>query len=246
MERRFRETNGLSELETLRSRLEEDLDTISDRRTECTTIVPGASSMIEDYFKGMEDEKPTPTIDLAEDLLDAVRAGNMERLHELIALDVPLSNESHDGTTALHQCAINDNVDMARILLENGASINAKDINGQRAIRVAVDRKSPRVATLLLERDCIFSSIGSARFINCIRKAREEDGDRLIMALKEKLEHSNNGPYPLHFAIHRSLPKTLNRLLEAGYDANAQDQYGKILPRYETIHYTDKNKHSVC
>merc|ERR1719210_491440 len=54
------------------------------------------------------------------------------------------------GSTALHQAAYRNNVDVAKQLLENSANVDGTDNNGNTALHIAAKKNSVDVARLLL------------------------------------------------------------------------------------------------
>ena len=58
----------------------------------------------------------------------AVRAGDLTRVQALLALTPSLVNARDDqGATALHHAAFNGNQELARLLVRQGADVNARD-----------------------------------------------------------------------------------------------------------------------
>ncbi|EKX50012.1 hypothetical protein GUITHDRAFT_41742, partial [Guillardia theta CCMP2712] len=57
------------------------------------------------------------------------------------------------GRTALHFAAWNGNLKMVRLLVASGSPLNAKTIDGKRAIRCAADRNHADVVNYLLTTD---------------------------------------------------------------------------------------------
>ncbi|KAG8200358.1 hypothetical protein JTE90_028540 [Oedothorax gibbosus] len=60
-------------------------------------------------------------------LLEAAARNDVEEVRRLLMLGVSPDSTNEDGLTALHQCCIDDSEPMLRLLLEFGASVNAKD-----------------------------------------------------------------------------------------------------------------------
>jgi len=67
---------------------------------------------------GMEDEKYP--------LHEAVEKGDIDEVRELLEQSIDINTLMH-GKTALHIAATNQHIEMAELLLENGANVNAKD-----------------------------------------------------------------------------------------------------------------------
>ncbi|VDM30781.1 unnamed protein product [Hydatigera taeniaeformis] len=59
--------------------------------------------------------------------LEAASRGDIEEVKKLIRAGIDPDVTNEDGLTALHQCCIDNNVEMCNLLLENNANVNAKD-----------------------------------------------------------------------------------------------------------------------
>lgn len=60
-------------------------------------------------------------------LLEAAARNDVKEVHRLLLLNVNPDSTNEDGLTALHQCCIDDNEELMKLLLEFGADINAED-----------------------------------------------------------------------------------------------------------------------
>ena len=59
-----------------------------------------------------------------QDLEDAVREGNMDKVQDLIRHGAPLSWKNYYGWTALHWASYNAHVEIIQLLLDKGAELN--------------------------------------------------------------------------------------------------------------------------
>ena len=84
-------------------------------------------------------------------LIDAVRAGDIERARALIADGVDVSTSDGDGTTALHWAALNDDVETAPALIAAGARVEASNRFGATPLALAAENGSPAFLVLLLD-----------------------------------------------------------------------------------------------
>lgn len=60
-------------------------------------------------------------------VLEAAARNDIEEVDRLLASGVSPDATNEDGLTPLHQCCIDNNADMLRLLLDYGAAVNAKD-----------------------------------------------------------------------------------------------------------------------
>ncbi|XP_037934981.1 protein phosphatase 1 regulatory subunit 16A isoform X2 [Teleopsis dalmanni] len=60
-------------------------------------------------------------------LLEAASRNDMQEVAELLEHDITPDAANEDGLTALHQCCIDNNVEMLKLLLEYGANVDAQD-----------------------------------------------------------------------------------------------------------------------
>ena len=84
-------------------------------------------------------------------LIEAVRAGDVERVRSLLAQQVDPNTPDIDGTTALHWAAHLDDVESARSLLAAGARVGAVSRYGATAVLVAATNGSAAMLELLLD-----------------------------------------------------------------------------------------------
>ena len=60
----------------------------------------------------------------------AVRAGDIDKTRELLKAGADVNSRDNLGGTPLHSAAWNGNVELATLLLENGAAVDAKHAEG--------------------------------------------------------------------------------------------------------------------
>ena len=84
-------------------------------------------------------------------LIDAVRAGDVERTRALIADGVDVDTSDGDGTTALHWAALSDDVETGRALIEAGARFEAANRFDATPLALAAENGSAAFIELLLD-----------------------------------------------------------------------------------------------
>jgi ankyrin repeat protein len=104
--------------------------------------------------EGRKDDKG---IERTTQLTRAARAGDEERLRELVAAGAKLDLVDGDGWSALHWASIRGHARIAKLLLDGkykgkGADINLQTSGGYTALILASSRGHEAVVRLLLER----------------------------------------------------------------------------------------------
>ncbi len=84
-------------------------------------------------------------------LIDAVRAGDLDRARALIADHIDVNTADGDGTTALHWAALNDDVETAQVLIEAGARVAAANRFDATPLALAAENGSAAFIELLLD-----------------------------------------------------------------------------------------------
>jgi uncharacterized protein len=71
-------------------------------------------------------------------IFEAVKKGDIEKVKALLQVDPDVvEEENENGSTLLHFVAVKGKREMAELLLENGAYINAKDKKGRTPAKIA-------------------------------------------------------------------------------------------------------------
>jgi ankyrin repeat protein len=88
----------------------------------------------------------------AKDLAVAARNGDVDTMHRLLGVGVPVNEVVEFGGTALSQAAAANQVGSAAFLLDNGADINAVTAGGAPVIELAAEKGYEAVTQLLVDR----------------------------------------------------------------------------------------------
>jgi hypothetical protein len=116
----------------------------------------------------------------------AARLGMLDRLHQLIAADPNLVNApGGDGQTPLHFAAT---VEIAKFLLENGADIDARDIDHESTPAQYMIRDRQDVARFLVSRGCKTDILMACALgdIDLVRKHLAADPASIRMTVSDK------------------------------------------------------------
>lgn len=93
---------------------------------------------------------PDPAnITQAQQLLEAVLAGDRQSVQELLEAGVSVSVRDDQGLTGVHLAASKGNLDMLKLLLEKGASVNTRDQYGITPLHLAAVKGHLQAAELL-------------------------------------------------------------------------------------------------
>jgi hypothetical protein len=136
---------------------------------------------------------------LDEELLDAARNGDTARVRELLRKGANANAKDRGGWTPLHWAAFWGHVDVAKLLLEHGADVNAKEsVYDATPLHVAAATGHADVARLLLEHGADVN-------------AKYGDSDLT----------------PLHVAALYGHADVARLLLERGADPSIRDKHGR-------------------
>lgn len=136
-------------------------------------------------------QKPAPG-----ELINAVAKGDLEKIQALLEQGSDI-NEMKGAYTPLTRAAIMDDPAVARLLINKGARINAKNSNSDTALSNAASSGSMDVLCLLIEKGA---------------------------ALDEK---DNEGRPPLFWAVNGSRLDVIQLLIDKGADLEATDNKGR-------------------
>lgn len=179
-------------------------------------------------FNNSNDKSP---VDLT--LLEK-SAENSAKIMQMIIdkVDKKLINDSLEGKTPLIIAVGNSYIDTAKILIENGANINAVDIEGWSALSYAVNNGDIEIAKLLLENKAkikgelllaIKSPIAESR-INMIK---------LLIDNKANINYADEDEFtPLNIAIESGDMELTKFLITNGANVNSLMQDGVSLIGY--------------
>jgi hypothetical protein len=134
-------------------------------------------------------------VGLDEELFEAVWVGDAAKVSKLLRRGAN-PNAKEDGSTPLHLAVLKEHADIAKLLLEHGADVNAKDKYGGTPLHRAVLTEDADVVTLLLEHGADVNA-------------------------KDKY-----GGTPLHLAAAKGHADIARLLLEHGADPSIKDNEG--------------------
>ena len=161
-------------------------------------------------------------------------AENSAKITEMLIgkADKNIINDSLEGKTPLIIAVGNSYIDTAKILIENGANINAVDIEGWSALSYAVNNGDIEIAKLLLENK---SKIKDELLI-AIKSPIVESSINIMKLLIDNKANINytdeNGFNPLNIAIESGDMELTKFLIKNGANVNSLMQDGLSLIGY--------------
>ncbi|CAH0549306.1 unnamed protein product [Brassicogethes aeneus] len=131
---------------------------------------------------------------------------------------------SKDNRTALHVAGLTGNVEMANVLVSNGADINAQDINGYSPLMFAVYKNHTETVEFLINQGADVNLRGSKDNRTALHVAAATGNIEMSNVLVSNGADINaqdiNGYSPLMFAVDNNHPETAEFLINQGVDVN--------------------------
>lgn len=145
-------------------------------------------------------------------LLSAVSSEHTEVVKMLLEtgrVDVKKKNET--GRQAIHYAASKGNLEILSLLLQSGASVNARDKYGETPLHRAIQaRNAENLVALLLE--------------------KVQRGQNLLLTTTKGAQvnaQNNQGDTPLHVACVEQNSRVIMQLVQAGADVELENKEGK-------------------
>ncbi|EXV03146.1 ankyrin repeat protein [Metarhizium robertsii] len=163
----------------------------------------------------------------------AVQQGNEAVLRVLLACGEAVDGKDFDGWTPLMRAAASGHEAVAKLLLENGANIEANDMEyGWTPLSWAIEREQVAMIKLLLENGADIEARHSGSRRTPLSWAVEKAQEAIIKLLLEKgakidSEDTEYSYTPLLWAVKKGQEAIINLLLEKGANVDAKDQFGR-------------------
>ena len=165
-----------------------------------------------------------------ESLIDAVRAGHVTAVDELLADGVSVTAAEVDGTTALHWAAHHDRLEIAGLLLDAGAAVDATNRYGVTPLALASVNGSTPMITRLLEAGAdpnLPNPEGETPLMTAARTGNARSIEALIEHGAEvDAVEAWRGQTALMWATAQNQGAAVEALLVAGADPNARSGRG--------------------
>lgn len=193
------------------------------------------AQMEKDAMKGSRakaDKKKTRTSKVtfpnAVTLLDAAARNDVQEVRELLNKGVSPDLYNEDGLTALHQCCIDDFVDIVQCLLDAGACVNACDSELWTPLHAAATCGHTGLVQILIQAGADLLAVnadGNMPYDLCEDEATLE---LLEMAMAEQ-GITQDRIDECRGAKEKSMLADLKAMIQNGADLNAQDDNGTTL-----------------
>ncbi|KAG5849829.1 hypothetical protein ANANG_G00075850 [Anguilla anguilla] len=161
-------------------------------------------------------------------LLEAAARNDLEEVRELLNSGVSPDLFNEDGLTALHQCCIDDFVDVVRCLLDAGATVNACDSELWTPLHAAATCGHTGLVQLLVQAGADLLAVnadGNMPYDLCEDEATLE---LIEMAMAEQ-GITQDRIDQCRGAKESEMLSDVRALIEGGADLNAQDSQGATL-----------------
>jgi len=170
-----------------------------------------------------QTDAPKPQAKTTYPLQAAARAGDIEKVKSLLAAGANVNEEAPQGWTALHRACENGHTEVARLLIERGADVNAMVDRGS-PLLFAAARGDKRTVELLLSKGAnINIKTRQGRTPLFAAMASPAVGSREVVELLV----SKGAKIPqLHLAAYLGDMDKVKKRLQDGIDINSQEDFG--------------------
>lgn len=178
-------------------------------------------------------------------LINACGHGNFESVKALIKNSAKLNPGlckretcTNSGHTPLHAASF-WYPEIVEYLLEKGADVNVKNLEGETPLHYAVGSDSTRIVAILCENGANVNLKNKQGVTPVVKAVQRQKSDALDIMLKYKADLSiadNDGKTALHYAAIAGNGKMAEYLVSKGPDINAKDNNGHG-PAYYAAYY---------
>jgi len=172
----------------------------------------------------------------AAELADAAKAGDADRVRELVAAGADPNARGAKGLTLLQWAMLSQQPAGVEALLAAGADPARGSDDGQTAVHLAAQAERAVYLDLLLEHgaspDTPNTVTGATPLVAALMAEREANFDALLKAGARVDAADRMGNTPLHQAAKINESARVLQLLEAGADPQAKNGQGDTFQRY--------------
>lgn len=168
---------------------------------------------------------------------------NMPGMGEIGSQEEISSNHTCYEPMPIHQAVYNGDKTAVRMLVENGADVNAKTGNGGTALLWAVENGNEGMVFLLLEIGADVNAKASIE-MTALHQASRNGYEKVVQLLLDRGANvrakTDTGETALHWAVENRQEATVRLLLERGADINAQTASGET-----ALHWAIRSEHDT-
>jgi ankyrin repeat protein len=158
-------------------------------------------------------------------LIEAAKNGDRK------AVELELATGEVPKETAFHYAIINGYVDIAELLLDRGANVNAVNKRGETALHLAATRQNAKAVLVLIARGANVNAADADGITPLHDASHAVDGCDTVRVLVYKGAGLNartrHGRTPLHSAVDKGDIKSAAFLIEKGAKVNIKDENGR-------------------
>jgi ankyrin repeat protein len=161
------------------------------------------------------------------DICAAAALGRRDDVSHMLAQDPKLLDYKMSGNPPLFWAARAGQAAVVQALLDAGADVNTRNAEGETALLMAVEGKSPAAAAVLLEKGANTALTANRAGLTPLDEAQSVDMMDLLIAHGAKVDSWNGrGQTALQWQVSLRQPDLVSCLIGHGADVNAQDGNG--------------------
>lgn len=167
-------------------------------------------------------------------LQNAIKAGQLDDVRTIVSAGTDVNMQMSDGVTPLHMAVINNQENIAAVLIQAGAKVNATDTTTLATpLHLAALYGREELAKMLIQKGANVNA--SMRFgITPLLVAAQFGQPQIVQLLLDKKANINvadqEGFTALHFAAQNGDEVLAKMLIENGANINLQDKTNKATP----------------
>lgn len=164
-------------------------------------------------------------------LARAIRAKNIAEVKRLLNKGLSPDVPDNRGYTTLHEASkSNDMLDIAKLLIESGAYIEHKTVDGETPLYLATTFSSEKIVEFFLSCGCLVNNatIDNVTPLHVACTKRNDNILRMLLKAGANLNAKDNKMFtPLFYAIQFENASAVKILLEAGCDSGTVDYFNR-------------------
>jgi ankyrin repeat protein len=175
-----------------------------------------------------------------QDIFEAIRSNDPDEVELLIKQTPLLVNSTNERRqTPLHVAAIEGNLNICKLFIDNGALVNATDYEDTTPLHFAASNGHVSVVEYLLEQGAVLDAryIGGASALTMAARSDHMDVGTVLIDSGADIDlFCNVKVTPLWYCIYNQNVSFLNRFLGKGAQVNYRDFIGRTPLQFAVIH----------